>query len=221
MRRTKTRLTPNQQAWKKEVNRLKRFIRNANKRGFIFPLDIIPSQPSRITEAALSRLRDLTPARMYSLGQYIDPETGEIRSGTKGRTLERSRAAKKRYKNPQGPKISTPGGGPNTSDALWKWIWGQIDSYDTGGSKALRDFMNRAQIMYGLDEIKSNLFKMKEETMAQVEIIALSSDREEVQGGIDRLEEIIKGAPLTFDEKLRNAVVGDSEGFDAGDLEEV
>lgn len=85
----------------------------------------------------------------------------------------------------------------------------------------MRDFMGRAQIMYGLDKNKSNLFKMKEETMAQVEIIVLSSDREEIQGGIDRLEEIIKGAPLTFDEKLRNAVVADSEGFDAGDLEEV
>lgn len=221
MRRSKTRLTPKQQAWKKEVNRLKRFIRNANKRGFIFPLDTIPTQPSRITEAAISRLRDLTPARMYSLGQYIDPETGEIMRGTKGRTLERSRAAKKRYKNPQGPKIPPTGGEPNTPDALWKWIWGQIDSYDTGGSKALREFMHRAQIMYGLDKIKSNLFKMEEETMVQVEIIVLSSDREEVEGGIDRLEEIIKGAPLTFDEKLRNAVVGDSEGFDAGDLEEV
>lgn len=221
MRRRHARLTPNQQAWKKEVNRLKRFIRNANKRGFIFPLDTIPSQPGRITEAAISRLRDLTPARMYSLGQYIDPETGEIMSGTKGRTLERRRAAKKRYKNSQAPKIPPPSGEPNTPDALWKWIWGQIDSYDTGGSKALRDFMSRAQIMYGLDKIKSNLFKMKEETMSQVEIITFSSDRVEVQGCIDRLEEIIKGAPLTFDEKLRNAVVGDNEGFDAGDLEEV
>lgn len=221
MRRSKTRLTPNQQAWKKEVNRLKRFIRNANKRGFIFPLDIIPPHPSRITEAAISRLRDLTPARMYSLGQYIDPETGEIMSGTKGRTIERSRAAKKRYEIPQGPKIPPPSGEPNTPEGLWRWIWGQIDSYDTGGSKALRDFMGRAQIMYSLDKIKSNLFKMKEETMTQVEIILLSSDREEIQGGIDRLEEIIKGAPLTFDEKLRNAVVADSEGFDAGDLEEV
>lgn len=221
MRRSKPRLTPNQEAWKKEVNRLKRFIRNANRRGFIFPLDIIPSQPSRITEAALSRLRDLTPARMYSLGQYIDPQTGEIMGGTKGRTLERSRAAKKHYEIPQGPKIPPSSGEPNTPEGLWKWIWGQIDSYDTGGSKALRDFMGRAQIMYGTDKIKSNLFKMKEETMAQVEIIVLCSDREEIQGGIDRLEEIIKGVPLTFDEKLRNAIVSDSEGFDAGDLEEV
>ena len=49
-----TKLTPNQQAWKKELKRLQQFIRKAKKRGYTFPDDVIPETPKRITKKQLS-----------------------------------------------------------------------------------------------------------------------------------------------------------------------
>ena len=87
-------LTPNQQAWKKEINRIKRFQREAEKRGFHFTSDSIPEQPKRITKQALKRLQDYGPAEQYKKAIYVDPLTGKTMTGTEGRYAERSRASK-------------------------------------------------------------------------------------------------------------------------------
>ena len=47
-------LTPNQQAWEKELKRLQQFIRRAKKRGYTFSEDVIPETPKRITKKQLS-----------------------------------------------------------------------------------------------------------------------------------------------------------------------
>ena len=51
-----TKLTANQQAWKKELKRLHQFIRRAEKRGYSFPSDVIPETPARITKKQLSKM---------------------------------------------------------------------------------------------------------------------------------------------------------------------
>lgn len=43
-------LTPNQQEWNRQVNRIKNFIRNAQKRGFRFDDSLIPTKPKVITK---------------------------------------------------------------------------------------------------------------------------------------------------------------------------
>lgn len=88
----KKRLTPNQAAWNKEFKRIQRFIKNASKRGFTFELEI--EKPSRITKKQLEKIKALKPKELYKYAEYIIPETGEIVTGTQGRTYERSRAAR-------------------------------------------------------------------------------------------------------------------------------
>lgn len=88
------RLTANQKAWNKEYKRIQRFVKNASKRGFIFD-NVLPDKPSRITKKALSEIQSLKPNKLYLRAKYIDISTGEQLSGTAGRKLERSRAAKK------------------------------------------------------------------------------------------------------------------------------
>lgn len=89
-------MTKNQRDYRKEVKRLKRFMKNAEKRGFFWQTDELPlSIPKRVTQKSLKEIKRLTPERMYAKGRYIIPQTGETISGTRGRELERKMASQK------------------------------------------------------------------------------------------------------------------------------
>lgn len=89
-----TKITP-QQEYKKELRRIQQFIKRASKRGFIWYDDPVPKQPKKITSKSVARLKRITPVSLYKKGKFVDEETGEILSGTKGRNLEKKRAAEK------------------------------------------------------------------------------------------------------------------------------
>lgn len=88
-------LTPNQQEWNRQVNRIKNFIRNAQKRGFRFDDSLIPTKSKVITKKRLQEIKSLTPQKLYREATYIDPFTGIIMSGIERRTQERKIAARK------------------------------------------------------------------------------------------------------------------------------
>lgn len=80
----------------KERNRLKSFVRRAEKRGYSFPDTLIPSIPKRKTEASIRKLKKLTKDVLYSKATYGGEATfGEIVSGKEGLNLERKARAKK------------------------------------------------------------------------------------------------------------------------------
>lgn len=80
----------------KERNRLKSFVRRAEKRGYSFPENLIPSIPKRKTEASIRKLKKLTKDVLYSKSTYGGEATfGEIVSGKEGLNLERKLRAKK------------------------------------------------------------------------------------------------------------------------------
>lgn len=85
-----------QKQWKQEEKRLQRFIKAAEKRGFIFPENVIPKEPKRVTKKSVERLQNITPTKLYSKAKYKD-ETGKLISGTEGRTSERKKAASKAH----------------------------------------------------------------------------------------------------------------------------
>lgn len=96
MARKRKTLTPTQQAYKKQVRRIKQFIRRAEKRGYQFSENVIPQQPKRITKKSVERLRKLTPEQLYKKAEYGGQATyGEVVTGTKGRELERKQSARK------------------------------------------------------------------------------------------------------------------------------
>lgn len=99
-KKTKKRQTAEQQAinkaYAKERNRVKSFVRRAEKRGYSFPESIIPSIPKRKTEASIRKLKKLTKDVLYSKAIYGGESTfGEIVSGKEGLKLERQLRAKK------------------------------------------------------------------------------------------------------------------------------
>lgn len=63
--------------YNKERNRIKRFIRNAEKRGYVFEPNIIPPKPKTITSGSIRRLSKIRPAQLYKKAYAISAITGQ------------------------------------------------------------------------------------------------------------------------------------------------
>lgn len=92
----KKKKTLNQLEYEKALKNLKRRIKAAEKRGFIFDKsEILPSEkPKRITKKRIESIKKLN---IYSQKgtAYLDGESGKLVTGKEGRTLERKARAKK------------------------------------------------------------------------------------------------------------------------------
>lgn len=71
-----------QSSTEKEYNkqriRLKKAIARSKKQGYIFPENILPEKPKRITKASVRRLAKITPESLRQKGEFLLEETGEI-----------------------------------------------------------------------------------------------------------------------------------------------
>ena len=73
-----TKKTKNQIAFEREVKRLTRFVKLAERQGIYFPEPPVPAvMPKRITKKALQKLQLTTRADIQSLGYVVDYESGE------------------------------------------------------------------------------------------------------------------------------------------------
>ena len=63
--------------YNKERNRIKRFIRNAEKRGYVFEPNLIPPTPKTITSGSIRRLSKIRPAQLYNKAYAISAVTGQ------------------------------------------------------------------------------------------------------------------------------------------------
>lgn len=89
-------ITQNRKEYNKQVKRIKDFARRALKRGYIVDVSkVINPNQQRIRKETISRLKDVTPDKLYKISEWVDVETGEILKGTEARKIERSKAAKK------------------------------------------------------------------------------------------------------------------------------
>lgn len=91
----KNKLTKNQIAFKKQVTRIKNFIRRATKRGYEFSDNVIPTIPKRVTKKSIEKIKNIKPKDLYSKASYLDKSTGEIVSGSTGRKIERNLSTQK------------------------------------------------------------------------------------------------------------------------------
>lgn len=71
-------ITDNKKEFIKERNRLIKAIKKAEKEGFIFPEDIVPELPKRVTQKAIENIKAIKPKQLRLQGTRIDLETGEI-----------------------------------------------------------------------------------------------------------------------------------------------
>lgn len=70
--------TENQKAFQKERRRLLQAVRRAEKQGYIFPEDIVPELPKRVTKKQLEKIQKIKPKQLYKKAEFVYQETGEI-----------------------------------------------------------------------------------------------------------------------------------------------
>lgn len=81
--------------YKKEIKRIKRFIKRAEKRGYSFSFKE-PHPPKRIRKESVERLKKITPEKLYASSMYrgLYSDFREL-GGLEARKRERSASAKK------------------------------------------------------------------------------------------------------------------------------
>ena len=213
-----------EQAYKKELKRIKQFMRRAEKRGYRWYYYELPKKPKKITEKSVSRLKKITPDLLYKKGEYIDQDTGEILEGIKGRTIERKTASqkaaetRKKKKNiPKAPKPETTGpySGevdeylPDYSEMVINNVYELIDNFDTGNfyskrgaSQAmhnrdkLRAILDSAIAKFGEDAVAERLNNENSSEIAEIVDKAMYN-YEEAEIHISRFASILNGGPLS------------------------
>lgn len=101
--------TENQKAYQKERRRLLQAIRRAEKQGYIFPEDIVPELPKRVTKKRLEQIQKIKPKQLYKKAEFVYQETGEIvpaekrKQEVKQQAIIKAKETRKRKK-----KISVP-----------------------------------------------------------------------------------------------------------------
>lgn len=94
MAKRKSKLTPTQQEYRRERQRIQRQINRMTKRGYDVP-ELLPKIPKKITEASVHRLKKLTAEKLYKESRFIDIETGEILTGKQGQLIENKQRAQR------------------------------------------------------------------------------------------------------------------------------
>ena len=103
--------TENQKAYQKERRRLLQAVRRAEKQGYIFPEDVVPELPKRVTKKQLENIQKIKPKQLYKKAEFVYQETGEIvpaeqrKQEVKQEAIIKAKETRKRKKN-----ISTPTG---------------------------------------------------------------------------------------------------------------
>lgn len=207
-------LTPNQKAWKKEQKRLQQFISRAENRGYIFPADVIPETPKRITKKQLSKIKGLNPQTLYEQAEFYNPETGETISGVEGRKFERKRSAKKAQltkaiKQAQNTKNYLPKKTylvlQHVRDLIkqftpprhWSSYWLQQKLED---KNKLETLLETTVIEEGEDIVAERLENYAGDIDRIVNSILYGSDEDQVHFDLVEFATIIKGRSLTQEE---------------------
>lgn len=112
--------TPNQKAYNKEVRRLTNAIKRGEKQGLIFPEDMLPEMPKRVTQKRVQELKKIKPKDLYlratNFGTvYSETTTNKQRVSIqeqpkKNRTAktEQVESKKVRASKPKEEQIKTP-----------------------------------------------------------------------------------------------------------------
>lgn len=173
MAKRKSKLTPTQQEYRRERQRIQRQINRMTKRGYVVP-ELLPKIPKKITEASVHRLKKLTAEKLYKESRFIDIETGEILTSKEGQALERSRRKKSKQKVQVLPPIPVTPSEPDYGmyvmfDEHILTVFTMEMTEIFGRNEKLFNYItrwyNRALEKYGAEEMAEALEQAKEDGM--------------------------------------------------------
>ena len=217
-------LTPNQLAWNKEIQRIQNFMKRAEKRGYSFEDVDLPKKPKRITQKAIGELKSLTPSKLYTQAKYeIAPY--KFVSGTEGRKIERQRAASKGTITRAINLAKSKSGVPSETSLVLSKVWQQINSFapqynwseyftkvKTRDVNELVSILSSAITQSGADNVALRLQNMAGDYNAIIDRIMYNSDETTVNYELANLATILKGSSLTLEESQKFTAL--SENYD-------
>lgn len=170
--------------YNKERNRIKRFIRNAEKRGYVFEPNLIPPKPKTITSGSIRRLSKIRPAELYKKAYAISAVTGqpitveqrkkEIRQEASRKTWETRRRKKDQEEY---EKIKSNREWQQTFHAS-KLVWDKVQSMianvgiqQSESADLLNNLLNSQIEKYGADIVLYSIAQASEDFLSTCEVI--------------------------------------------------
>lgn len=170
--------------YNKERNRIKRFIRNAEKRGYVFNPNLIPPKPKTITAGSIRRLSKIRPAQLYNKAYAISAVTGqpisveqrkkEIREEASRKAWETRRRKKDLEQYERIKKDSEWQQMFNASRIVWDKVQSMIANVGVQQSQSadlLNNLLNSEIEKYGVDAVLYSIAQSSDDFLATCEVI--------------------------------------------------
>lgn len=170
--------------YNKERNRIKRFIRNAEKRGYIFDPNLIPPKPKTITSGSVRRLSKIRPAQLYNKAYAISAVTGQPITVEQRKREIREEASRKAWETRRRKKDQEDYNRIKTNKE-WqqmfhatKLVWDKVQSMivnvgvqQSQSADLLNNLLNSEIEKYGADTVLYSIAQASEDFLSTCEVI--------------------------------------------------
>ena len=170
--------------YNKERNRIKRFIRSAEKRGYVFEPNLIPPRPKTITSGSIRRLSKIRPAQLYKKAYAISAVTGQPITVEQRKREIREEATRKAWETRRRKKdqedynrIKTNKEWQqmfHTSKLVWDKVQSMIANVGVQQSESadlLNNLLNSQIEQYGADIVLYSIAQASEDFLSTCEVI--------------------------------------------------
>ena len=170
--------------YNKERNRIKRFIRNAEKRGYVFEPNLIPPKPKTITSGSVRRLSKIRPAQLYNKAYAISAVTGQPITVEQRKREIREEASRKAWET---RRIKKDQEDYNRIKSNREWqqmfhasrlVWYKVQSMianvgvqQSQSADLLNNLLNTQIEKYGADVVLYSIAQASEDFLATCEVI--------------------------------------------------
>lgn len=170
--------------YNKERYRIKRFIRNAEKRGYVFEPNLIPPRPKTITSGSIRRLSKIRPAQLYKKAYAISAVTGQPITVEQRKREIREEASRKSWETRRRKKDQADYNRIK-SNKEWqqmfhasKLVWNKVQSMianvgvqQSESADLLNNLLNSQIEQYGADIVLYSIAQANEDFLSTCEVI--------------------------------------------------
>lgn len=170
--------------YNKQRNRIKRFIRYAEKRGYVFEPNLIPPKPKTITSGSIRRLSKIRPAQLYNKAYAISAVTGQPITVEQRKREIREEASRKAWETRRRKKDQADYNRIK-SNKEWqqmfhasKLVWDKVQSMiatvgvqQSQSAELLNNLLNSQIEQYGADIVMYSIAQASEDFLSTCEVI--------------------------------------------------
>lgn len=193
--------------YNKERNRIKRFIRNAEKRGYVFEPNLIPPKPKTITSGSIRRLSKIRPAQLYNKAYAISAVTGQPITVEQRKREIRKEASRKAWETRRRKKDKEEYE-RMISDREWQQkfhvsriVWDKVQSMianvgvqQSQSADLLNKLLNSEIEKYGVDAVLYSISQASDDFLSTCEVIIKYHPSSEVsRTAVEHLYVLISG----------------------------